>query len=119
MKVEAFLVASLLLLGCHIGHAMECYSCDYGTCLFPMKTSCSPLQVCGTATAKTGNIGLKQKGCLNAIECLTESSVTYIGMTITTTRSCCITNLCNSAAAPKVSVITGIATMLALVLAKF
>ncbi|KAG9470774.1 sperm acrosome membrane-associated protein 4 [Eleutherodactylus coqui] len=118
MKVQGILIASLLLLSCHIGQALECYSCDYGTCLLPSKTSCGLLQVCGTETATTSNIGLKKKGCLNPTDCLTDSSVTYLGLTVTTTRSCCLTNLCNSATAPKVSVITGLATILALVVAK-
>ncbi|XP_063791812.1 sperm acrosome membrane-associated protein 4 [Pseudophryne corroboree] len=108
----------LLLLSSHIGHAMECYSCDYGICLFPTKETCGLLQICGTETAKTGNLNLRKKGCLGPTECLTESSVTYMGVTVTTTRSCCVTNLCNSAVTPKVSFITGIAAMLAVLLPK-
>ncbi|XP_069798813.1 sperm acrosome membrane-associated protein 4 isoform X3 [Dendropsophus ebraccatus] len=118
MKVKVALIAGLLLLSCHIGHTLDCYSCDYGTCLIPSKTSCGLLQLCGTETAKAGYLDLKRKGCLNPGDCLTDSSVTYLGMTVTTTRSCCLTSLCNSAAAPKVSVISGIAAIVALVLAK-
>lgn len=118
MKVKGLLIASVLLLSCHIGHTLDCYSCDYGTCLFPSKTSCGFLQICGTETAKAGYLNMKQKGCVNPTDCLTDSSVSYLGVTVTTTRSCCITDLCNSAAAPKVSVLTGIATMLALLLAR-
>ncbi|CAN2391182.1 hypothetical protein PRIEUP_LOCUS1221 [Pristimantis euphronides] len=118
MKVQGALIASLLLMSCHIGHAIDCYACDYGLCLFPGTTSCSFPQMCGTETATTGYIGMKKKGCVDPLNCLTESSVTYLGVTVKTKRSCCLTNLCNSAAAPKVSVITGIAAVLALVLAK-
>ncbi|XP_069602598.1 sperm acrosome membrane-associated protein 4-like isoform X1 [Ranitomeya imitator] len=119
MKGKGVIIAGLLLLSCcHIGQALDCYSCDYGTCLFPSKTTCSFLQSCGTETAKAGYVGLKKKGCINLTDCMSESSVTYLGLTVTTTRSCCITNLCNTAAVPKVSAITGIAAILALVLAK-
>ncbi|XP_044124356.1 sperm acrosome membrane-associated protein 4 [Bufo gargarizans] len=118
MEVKGFLIASLLLLSCHIGHTLDCYSCDYGTCLIPSKLSCGVLQICGTDTAKAGYIGMKKKACVYPTECLTESSVSYLGVTVTTTRSCCFTDLCNSATAPKVSVLTGIAAILSLVLAK-
>ncbi|XP_056396047.1 sperm acrosome membrane-associated protein 4 [Hyla sarda] len=118
MKARGALIAALLLLSCHIGHTLDCYQCDYGTCLFPSKTSCGLLQVCGTETANSGYLNLKQKGCLSPTDCLSDSSVTYLGVTVATTRSCCLTSLCNSAAAPKVSVLTGIATMLALAVAK-
>ncbi|XP_073497825.1 CD59 glycoprotein-like [Phyllobates terribilis] len=119
MKRKGVILAGLLLLSCcHIGQALVCYSCDYGLCLFPSTTNCGLLQSCGTETAKAGYIGMKKKGCINFTDCQTESSVTYMGLTVTTKRSCCFTDLCNSAAAPKVSAITGVATILALVLAK-
>ncbi|XP_069798811.1 sperm acrosome membrane-associated protein 4 isoform X1 [Dendropsophus ebraccatus] len=108
----------IIISFCLFCHTLDCYSCDYGTCLIPSKTSCGLLQLCGTETAKAGYLDLKRKGCLNPGDCLTDSSVTYLGMTVTTTRSCCLTSLCNSAAAPKVSVISGIAAIVALVLAK-
>ncbi|KAM4019254.1 LOW QUALITY PROTEIN: sperm acrosome membrane-associated protein 4-like [Anomaloglossus baeobatrachus] len=100
-----------------IRQALVCYSCDYGTCLI-LKTTCGFIQFCGTETAKAGYIGMKKKGCIDPTDCLTESSVSYMGITVTTTRSCCFTELCNSAAAPKVSMITGVAVLLALAFAK-
>ncbi|XP_040179448.1 lymphocyte antigen 6 complex locus protein G6d-like [Rana temporaria] len=111
----------LMLLGCHLGHAIDCYSCVYGVCILPPKESCSFGQVCGTETAKdnAGLLNLKKKGCISLTDCLSESSVSYLGYTVTTKRSCCLTSLCNSAATPKVSIVTGVAGMIALLLAKF
>ncbi|XP_018420286.1 PREDICTED: lymphocyte antigen 6 complex locus protein G6d-like isoform X2 [Nanorana parkeri] len=121
MKMYTVMItAALLLLSCHRGHTIECYSCDYGLCLAPSKDSCSFGQVCGTETAKdnTGFLNLKKKGCTSLSDCLSESSVSYLGITVTTTRSCCITSLCNSAATPKVSIVTGVAAIVAFLLTK-
>lgn len=111
----------LVLLGCHLGHAIDCYSCDYGVCILPSKESCSFGQVCGTETAKdnSGLLNLKKKGCTSLTDCLTESSVSYLGYQVTTKRSCCVTSLCNSAATPKVSIVTGVASVIAFLFAKF
>ncbi|KAM5146439.1 uncharacterized protein ACMZJ9_013649 [Mantella aurantiaca] len=120
MKMYAGITVALLLLSCHIGHAINCYSCEYGLCLTPSTDSCSFGQVCGTETAKdnAGFLNLKKKGCTSLTDCLGESSVTYLGYTVTTTRSCCITNLCNSAVSPKVSIVTGVAAMVAFLFTK-
>nr|DBA20543.1 TPA: hypothetical protein GDO54_017308 [Pyxicephalus adspersus] len=120
MKMNCVITLVLLLLSCHIGHTLDCYSCDYGICIAPSKESCSFGQVCATETAKdnTGFLNLKKKGCTSLTDCLSESSVTYLGYTVTTTRSCCITNLCNSAVTPKVSVVTGVAAIVAFLLTK-
>ncbi|XP_053329017.1 lymphocyte antigen 6 complex locus protein G6d-like [Spea bombifrons] len=99
-----------LLVSCQIGHTLDCYSCDYGTCLIPIKTSCGTLEVCVTETAKVaGFINFKRKGCMNPLSCLTDSSVTFAGATLTTSPSCCFSNLCNSAVASSASVISVIA----------
>ncbi|MEE6520262.1 hypothetical protein FKM82_018101, partial [Ascaphus truei] len=101
------------------GHTLDCYTCDFGTCLFPSKTSCGLLEVCGTETSTTaGFLNFKKKSCVSPLNCLSESSTTYAGVTVKTSASCCLTDLCNSAAIPAVSLVTGIATLLALWLAK-
>ncbi|KAM9326392.1 uncharacterized protein PAF06_002590 [Gastrophryne carolinensis] len=112
-------VVVTLLLGCHIGQALECYSCDFGTCLLPSKKTCGLTEVCNTQTAKAGYLNLKKRSCISPLQCVSESTVTYLGVDVKTTNNCCITNLCNSSAAPKVSVITGIAAVLALLFTKF
>uniref|UniRef100_A0A8C5QX63 UPAR/Ly6 domain-containing protein n=1 Tax=Leptobrachium leishanense TaxID=445787 RepID=A0A8C5QX63_9ANUR len=90
------------------GHALECYSCEYGTCMVQLKENCGILEVCATETAKV------KKGCMNPLNCLTDSSVTFAGATMTSSPSCCYSSLCNAAAVPKVSVMSGMAAMFAL-----
>uniref|UniRef100_A0A8C5QXN3 UPAR/Ly6 domain-containing protein n=1 Tax=Leptobrachium leishanense TaxID=445787 RepID=A0A8C5QXN3_9ANUR len=96
------------------GQALECYECGYAGCLFPSKKTCGFLESC--VTYKT--VTTIKKGCINPTQCLSESSETYMGITKKTTPSCCITNLCNSAAMPRVSAITGIALLVTLWLSK-
>ncbi|MEE6511175.1 hypothetical protein FKM82_017653 [Ascaphus truei] len=113
------LMVVVFLLSCHIGHTLDCYKCDFGTCLFPSKTSCGLLEVCATETATAaGFLNFKKKSCMNSPNCLSESSTTYVGVTVKTSASCCLTDLCNSAAIPRMSLVTGIAALLALWVAK-
>ncbi|XP_053545139.1 lymphocyte antigen 6 complex locus protein G6d-like [Bombina bombina] len=113
--MNSFFIVLCVLLSCHIGHALQCYSCDYGACLFPSKITCGALEVCATLTSSlTDFLSFKNKGCLNPVNCLSEVSETYLGVTVTTKPSCCFTNLCNSAVTPGVSIITGTAAVVAL-----
>uniref|UniRef100_A0A8C5QXT3 UPAR/Ly6 domain-containing protein n=1 Tax=Leptobrachium leishanense TaxID=445787 RepID=A0A8C5QXT3_9ANUR len=66
----------------------------------------------------TSELPLEKKGCINPAQCSLESNETYLGMTVKSTPSCCITDLCNSAAMPRVSAITGIALLVTLWLSK-
>ncbi|KAM4696437.1 uncharacterized protein WCC33_015198 [Rhinophrynus dorsalis] len=111
-------IVFLLLLSCQIGHALECYKCEYGTCLLPAKTTCGLLEICVTETAKVGYVNLKKRGCTSPANCLTDSTVTYAGIAVTTSPSCCLTDLCNSAAKSRVSVFTCLSALMAFVLAK-
>ncbi|XP_053328884.1 sperm acrosome membrane-associated protein 4-like [Spea bombifrons] len=108
----------IVLLSCQIGQALDCYKCEYGTCLTPTKMTCGTLETCVTYTAQTGGLSLKKKGCTSPTNCMTGTSETYMGITVTTSPSCCITNLCNSAFTPRVSAVTGLAVLLSLWMAK-
>ncbi|KAM4642668.1 uncharacterized protein O3C94_016970 [Discoglossus pictus] len=114
------LITSLLivLLACQMGHTLDCYTCEYGICLIPIKTSCGLLEVCVTETSGSEYINLKRKGCISPFYCLKESSQSYAGITVTTTATCCITNLCNSAASSKMSLVTCLSALAAILLAK-
>uniref|UniRef100_A0A8C5QZ58 UPAR/Ly6 domain-containing protein n=1 Tax=Leptobrachium leishanense TaxID=445787 RepID=A0A8C5QZ58_9ANUR len=98
--------------------ALQCYECDYAGCLFPSKKTCGLLESCVTYKATFGVISVSKKGCINPTQCWLETSETYLGITAKTTPSCCITDLCNSAAMPRVSAITGIALLVTLWLSK-
>ncbi|XP_053545137.1 sperm acrosome membrane-associated protein 4 [Bombina bombina] len=117
--MNSLLIAVFVLLSCHIGHTLDCYSCDYGTCLFPSTISCTGTQVCLTETSSlTDLLKMKKKGCIDLLSCNSDSSVTHLGISVKTRTSCCMTNLCNSAVTPRVSVVTGIAAVVALCFAK-
>ncbi|CAH2314367.1 Hypothetical predicted protein [Pelobates cultripes] len=111
-------VLIFVILSSHLGHSLECYQCDYGTCLVPSKTTCGLLESCVTYTSTAAGVSLKKKGCVSPTQCFTESSETYLGLTVKTTPSCCITNLCNSAITPRLSAVTGIAVLVSLWLVK-
>ncbi|KAM4019580.1 prostate stem cell antigen-like [Anomaloglossus baeobatrachus] len=108
-------VAFFTLLACHLGNALECYTCDYGTCILPPKTTpCEPLEVCLTETMKTGPLSLQKKSCSSPTNCFQDSQTTYAGVKVTTSPSCCYTQLCNSAAIPSASILTAIAILISL-----
>ncbi|KAG8552826.1 hypothetical protein GDO81_003095 [Engystomops pustulosus] len=110
--------AVLTVLACHIGNALECYVCDYGTCSFPTKKPCGALEVCLTEQMTTGPFSLKKKSCSLPTNCLGDSEMTYGGIKVTTTPSCCPTHLCNSAAIPSASLLTTIAILISLWMAR-
>ncbi|OCT67907.1 lymphocyte antigen 6A-2/6E-1 [Xenopus laevis] len=120
MKSCGLIIIALLLLSSNAAHAVDCYKCDYGACLFPTVKSCSFGEVCMTQTASTSSlpITVHKRDCLSLLSCGSESSETYLGVTVKATRSCCYSNLCNSAIKSKVSVVTGVAALLALCFTK-
>ncbi|MEE6511176.1 hypothetical protein FKM82_017654 [Ascaphus truei] len=119
MKVTGWVPNVLfLLLSCQIGHALNCYKCDFGTCLSPPITSCKIGDGCSTETPTADFINMKQKGCMDPLTCGSETSTTYNGATVKTASSCCFIDLCNSAATPRMSLVTGLAALVALWLAK-
>ncbi|XP_063287499.1 sperm acrosome membrane-associated protein 4-like [Pelobates fuscus] len=111
-------VLIFLILSSQLVHSLECYQCDYGTCLVPSTKTCGFLESCVTYTSTAVGIPMKKKGCVNPLQCFAEASFTYLGATVTSTPSCCITNLCNSAVTPRLSAVTGIAVLVSLWLAK-
>ncbi|XP_056394836.1 prostate stem cell antigen-like [Hyla sarda] len=106
------------ILACHWGDALECYTCGYGACSFPSKTTCAGLEVCLTETIQTGEAYLKKKSCSSPTNCLEGSETTYLGVKVTTTPSCCYTDLCNSASIPSASILTVIAIFMSLWVAR-
>ncbi|XP_063791811.1 lymphocyte antigen 6B-like [Pseudophryne corroboree] len=111
-------ITLLALLTFHLGHAMNCYTCGYGTCLTPSTTSCGLLEVCLTQTITVASLPVKKKSCSSPSKCVGSTQTTYLGITVTETPSCCFTDLCNSAAMPSVSIVTGIAVLLSLWVAR-
>ncbi|KAM3911789.1 prostate stem cell antigen-like [Leptodactylus fuscus] len=108
-------VTFFTILTCHLGGALRCYVCDYGTCTFPPKNvTCKENEVCMTEKANTGKLYLKKKSCSLLTNCDQDSEITYIGIKVTTTPSCCFTDLCNSAGVPSVSILTAIAIVISL-----
>ncbi|XP_063289322.1 lymphocyte antigen 6 complex locus protein G6d-like [Pelobates fuscus] len=104
-----------LLLSCQIGHTLDCYTCEYGICLLPIKKTCGTFEVCVTETSKLGGVvNMKSKGCMNPFNCMTDSSVSIGGITMTTSPSCCFSSLCNAAVTPRVSIISAMAAILSL-----
>ncbi|XP_053545140.1 lymphocyte antigen 6 complex locus protein G6d [Bombina bombina] len=117
--MKTILIAAFaVLMNCQIGSALECYSCDYGTCLFPTTTTCGLLEVCATQTSGSDFLNLKKRGCINPLNCMKEYTESYGGVSVKTTASCCITNLCNSAVSPRMTLYTLILPLVALWLAK-
>ncbi|KAE8585373.1 hypothetical protein XENTR_v10021295 [Xenopus tropicalis] len=119
------LMIVVLLLCSNVGHAMDCYKCDYGACLFPSVTSCQFGQVCMTQTASTSSlplvsdlVTLRRKDCLSILACGSEASDTYLGVTVKATRTCCYSNLCNSAIKTSMSAVTSVALLVALCFTK-
>ncbi|KAM4640600.1 CD59 glycoprotein-like [Discoglossus pictus] len=117
--MRTVLIALGVLLICHLGHTLKCYSCSYGTCLTPSSITCQTNEVCVTERSSvTEYLGLKKKGCTNRASCNQDTTNIHGGITVTTKTTCCESELCNSATVPKVSLITGICAILALWLAK-
>ncbi|XP_075690597.1 lymphocyte antigen 6 complex locus protein G6d-like [Rhinoderma darwinii] len=111
-------VAFFTILACHLGNALECYTCDFALCAFPSKTSCGALEVCMTEKIQTAQISLNKKSCSAPTKCGQGSETTYAGIKFTTTPSCCFTDLCNSAAIPSASILTTIAVFISLWVAR-
>nr|DBA20544.1 TPA: hypothetical protein GDO54_017309 [Pyxicephalus adspersus] len=106
------------LLACHLGGAMECYTCGFGTCTFPQTKTCGLLEVCLTETASVGSLYLKKKSCAAPTQCLQESEETYTGIKVKTTPECCATDLCNSAVTTSASLASFIAILVSLWVAR-
>ncbi|XP_063791810.1 prostate stem cell antigen-like [Pseudophryne corroboree] len=111
-------IALIALLACQLGDAVKCYTCPYTTCLTPSTTNCGAMEVCLTKTIVVGQLPIKQKSCSSPDKCVGSSETTYVGIKVTETPSCCSTDLCNSAAMPSVSIVTGIAVLLSLWVAR-
>ncbi|KAM9324933.1 uncharacterized protein PAF06_001040 [Gastrophryne carolinensis] len=105
------------LLTCQLGVALECYTCDFGTCTFPSTKACSLLEVCLTEKASYGKMEIQKKSCASPSQCIGEREDTYMGFKVTKKPTCCITELCNSAVKASTSVATSIAALLSLCIA--
>ncbi|CAI9597996.1 unnamed protein product [Staurois parvus] len=107
------------LQACHLGGALDCYTCPFGTCFAPTKKTCELLQVCKTETARTGDLYLKKKSCSALTQCVGESEETYMNtIKVKTTSECCITDLCNSAVTTSASFATAIAVLMSMWVAR-
>ncbi|CAH2314366.1 Hypothetical predicted protein [Pelobates cultripes] len=107
-------VLFFVLLSFQSGHSLECFQCDYGTCLIKYKAVCGLMQSCITYTSTIVGVSLKKRGCATPVECATEVSKTFLGANVKTTAHCCFTDFCNSAVVPRLSAVTGIAVLVVL-----
>ncbi|OCT67908.1 lymphocyte antigen 6 complex locus protein G6d-like [Xenopus laevis] len=109
-----------LLLSFEQGYTLQCHSCAYGTCkIATIKKTCGITEQCGTMTVHIGQLPSTRKDCIESSNCFKNTSDTYAGVTVTVNPSCCSTDLCNSAVTQSLAVVTGIAALVALWLAKF
>ncbi|XP_041665929.1 sperm acrosome membrane-associated protein 4 [Cheilinus undulatus] len=109
-----------------VGHALQCYKCSLGfwnVCI-TSKTTCESGEQCfsGIGTA-AGFVNISMKGCLKLAECNTTKDVTFPGSdpnstsVYSMTKTCCNTELCNTA--PGLPGSSGLSLTLATVTALF
>uniref|UniRef100_A0A1A8ECG6 UPAR/Ly6 domain-containing protein n=1 Tax=Nothobranchius kadleci TaxID=1051664 RepID=A0A1A8ECG6_NOTKA len=102
MKRIAFIFAVAFCFA--VGQALDCYQCKIGfwDLCFTTKTTCSSGEQCFSGIGKAaGFMDIKMKGCLAVAKCnmtteenfSSSSNITVYKMT----KTCCNTDLCNSA----------------------
>ncbi|KAK7139140.1 hypothetical protein R3I93_016310 [Phoxinus phoxinus] len=87
-----------------VGQALQCYKCDLGLLNIcrTTKMPCAENQLCFNGLGKAVNVlKYKVKGCLDVAECNKTETTNFPGSSETTvlevTKTCCSTDLCNSA----------------------
>ncbi|XP_043939173.1 sperm acrosome membrane-associated protein 4-like [Protopterus annectens] len=113
--MKYFLALVLLYINYADGFGVECYSCGMTSALglCSTKTTCNLIEVC--YTAKSGPI-VTSKGCLAPTSCEQSAQETVMGVPYDVVRHCCLGNLCNSGVTIRMSLLTGLAMLLAWVL---
>ncbi|XP_067281299.1 lymphocyte antigen 6 complex locus protein G6d [Pseudorasbora parva] len=89
-----------------VGQALQCYKCDLGvgSLCFTTKTTCDAGQHCFSGVGKAaGFVDIKMKGCLELAKCNKTEQVSFPSNSsskvtfYTMEKTCCSTDLCNSA----------------------
>uniref|UniRef100_A0A1A7Y1K7 UPAR/Ly6 domain-containing protein n=1 Tax=Iconisemion striatum TaxID=60296 RepID=A0A1A7Y1K7_9TELE len=102
MKRIAFICAVAFCFA--LGQALDCYQCKIGfwNLCITSKITCNSGEQCFSGVGKAGGImDIKMKGCLAADKCNRTTSENFPVISNTTAysmnRTCCITDMCNSA----------------------
>ncbi|MCJ8735579.1 hypothetical protein PDJAM_G00248760 [Pangasius djambal] len=110
-----------------LGYTLQCYKCEIGfwDLCFTSKETCAANQQCFIGRGKTaGVIKLRMSGCLNIAECNKTTDVPFPSGSNTSiyqmTKTCCDTDLCNTAAplANTHTLVLAIASLASLLLTK-
>ncbi|KAM9326507.1 uncharacterized protein PAF06_002719 [Gastrophryne carolinensis] len=96
---------------------LMCYSCDY-MCITNTSVRCAAEEVCVTKSATFAGMTMRKYGCTNSSVCNTQTSEEVERSLVKVSNYCCTSNLCNSAATPRLPVFTAIGGLLFLWIAK-
>ncbi|KAM9420208.1 uncharacterized protein ACWYII_022873 [Salvelinus alpinus] len=119
MKSNILIALTVLVVFIAVAQSLTCKQCSvgiFGTCFLPTNMVCDNSTLnCFTGEANfnaTGALKLHTRGCLDTDLCGKTFTATIIGAGITSSFSCCQTDLCNGASSVQVSVTVALSAAL-------
>ncbi|XP_020361338.1 ly-6/neurotoxin-like protein 1 [Oncorhynchus kisutch] len=119
MKSNILIVLTVLVVFIAVAQSLTCKQCSvgiFGTCFFPKNMVCDNSTLnCFTGEAKfnsTGFLTLHTRGCLDSDLCGKTITATIFSAGVTSSSSCCQTDLCNGASSVQVSVTVALSAAL-------